>query len=243
MQVLGNPVLSNKVNLTNFLVVFFILITSCSHSSHYIQEEIQGQKQENNIKEKLVFWVDRGNTKEVQALIRSDTNHVISTEDLNEALFAANDREMLRLIIALGADINAQREGGYTLLMDAVLVGDEDLSRELVEKGANVNAVNTVGRTALRYAVHYGLFETVKLLVNEGANINSQDVTGFTPLMQAVSRNYEKIVKYLIDKGADVNIKDNMGNTALYYANKNKNIEIIEILKQSGARDAVGSNP
>ena len=68
-------------------------------------------------------------------------------------MFAAlyGDVEDVRLLLAQGADANAQNDGGGTALMYAI--EDAEKTRLLLDRGADVNARSGEGRTALLIAV------------------------------------------------------------------------------------------
>ncbi|MFP5319646.1 MAG: ankyrin repeat domain-containing protein [Acidimicrobiia bacterium] len=53
------------------------------------------------------------------------------------AAVAARSREVVRLLLAAGADPNAEQHGGWTPLMAAQQHGDDDIAAELVAAGAH----------------------------------------------------------------------------------------------------------
>jgi uncharacterized protein len=94
------------------------------------------------------------------------------------------DIEVMRMLLAKGADPNIITEDGTTALMAAAGVGYTEgfiqyRSREdsiaavklLLELGANVNAQNEGGLTALHGAAHRAALDEIKLLVEHGANL------------------------------------------------------------------------
>ena len=114
-------------------------------------------------------------------------------------LLAAMDAnvEVMRRLVAAGADTRAATDENNTPLMVAAglgqvpaetrVTGDGALEAvELVlELGADVNAVNLRGRSALYGAAHIRSDAIVKLLVDRGATVNLEDDRGITPLMVA----------------------------------------------------------
>ena len=114
-------------------------------------------------------------------------------------LLAAMDAnvEVMRRLVAAGADTRAATDENNTPLMVAAglgqvpaetrVTGDGALEAvELVlELGADVNAVNLRGRSALYGAAHIRSDAIVQLLVDRGARVNLEDDRGITPLMVA----------------------------------------------------------
>jgi len=60
--------------------------------------------------------------------------------------------ELVKLLLAKGADVNAVDNQGNTALMLAANAGEFQIVDSLINGGANVNARNKEGRTALRLA-------------------------------------------------------------------------------------------
>ena len=76
--------------------------------------------------------------------------------------------EDVRLLLAQGANPNAQNDDGGTALMYAI--EDAEKTRLLLDRGANPNLRSGEGRTALLIAVgRTGSYAVVKLLLENGA--------------------------------------------------------------------------
>ena len=83
---------------------------------------------------------------------------------------------MVRFLVANGADINAQNNGGITVLMLAAGAGHVEVVRFLVANGADINAQDDLfDRTVLMWAAFGGHVEVVRFLVANGADIHAQD--------------------------------------------------------------------
>jgi ankyrin repeat protein len=109
----------------------------------------------------------------------------------------AGDVEVMRLLVARGADPLLTTSDGTTALMLAAGLGRyeaENLvteaqtleaSRFALELGSDVNAVNEAGNTALHAAAHIKSNELVQVLVSRGAAIDVANGRGETPLTLA----------------------------------------------------------
>lgn len=98
----------------------------------------------------------------------------IETRDANLRtpllLAASNDHlSLVRLLVALGADVDHVNNPGWTALMEAVLLGDgsepyQEIVRLLVEAGADITIADLNGVTAAQHAFSRGYDEIVGLL-------------------------------------------------------------------------------
>jgi ankyrin repeat protein len=147
----------------------------------------------------------------------------------NTPLHYAADRghkDIVELLIAKGADINAKNNDGQTPLHYAVEKGHNDIAELFIADGADINAKNNEGQTLVDIAVNQNRSEVVKLLVAKGANISIHAAARIGDLV---------IVENLIQKGTDLNTKDASGRTALHYAVEKGHKDIVELLIANGA--------
>jgi hypothetical protein len=135
--------------------------------------------------------------------------------------------EMVKYLIANGADINAQNVFGTPLVV-ASRNGHLEIVKYLIANGADINAKNGVGYTPLMWASKSGNLETVKYLIGEGVDIDTKSKDGSTALIIASGHGNLEIVKYLRSKGADIDIKDSEGKTALDYARINNDKHLVD---------------
>jgi len=89
------------------------------------------------------------------------------TTPLDRAV-VAGFKDIVELLIAKGADVNAKDNWDWTPLHSAVY-GDKEIVELLIAKRANVNARNGGSRTPLWYAQEEGHTEIVELLRKHGA--------------------------------------------------------------------------
>lgn len=118
--------------------------------------------------------------------------------------------EMMRLLVANGADPRRMADSGTTAMMLAAGLGkrhatdmftfikyyawDEDKAiatiKVLLELGADVNAANEFGETALHGATYHAAQKVIQFLVERGANINATNWADQTPLRVADGHFY-----------------------------------------------------
>ena len=147
--------------------------------------------------------------------------------------------DIVRLLLANGADINKADYDGRTPLYLACRNDNLDIVRLLLANGADINKADYDGRTPLLWACRYNKPEIVELLLNKGAqeSINKADNCGETPLYWACYHDNLDIITLLLAIGAEksVNIADKYGRTPLYEACDNNNLELVKLLLASGA--------
>ncbi len=123
-----------------------------------------------------------------------------------------NHRDIAELLLAHGADINAQEyevdernQYGYTPLHRAVVERNTVLLKFLIAQGADCT-VKGEWRTPLHEAARNGDTECAALLIENGASPHDdRSIFNQTPLHEAVAEGHKEMVPFLIDKGADIN--------------------------------------
>lgn len=124
--------------------------------------------------------------------------------------------DVVRYLLAHGADVRAPNRSGCTALNIAAIAGHVELCRVLLKAGAPVNWASTTGSTALHDAAEGGHLDLCRLLVAHGGNPNMRTQRGSTPLTRAAWKGYFEVVKYLVsDAGANVEQANKLGGTAL----------------------------
>ena len=109
--------------------------------------------------------------------------------------------EDIRLLLAHGANPNAQNDGGGTALMYAI--EDAEKIRVLLDHGAEANARSGEGRTALLIAVgRAGSNAVVKLLLERGASASVRLPDGRGALQLAIAARDASMLSLLLDHGA-----------------------------------------
>jgi len=112
--------------------------------------------------------------------------------------------EVVRALLAGGADPNGVGYAGRPLLAVAAEGQEVDVVRALVAGGADVMRKGAGNATALHAAAEAGKLDVVELLLAAGAKVTARTTMGWTALHSAVRRGDLPMVKSLIAAGADV---------------------------------------
>ena len=153
--------------------------------------------------------------------------------DGEHAIARARDIDVVRVLVAAGADIDAVGDwdagipDGEWPLNTAADMGDLQFARQLLELGADPCRERT-GVTALLTAAAHDQLEIVQLLIEHGADVNAADCDGSTPLSAAVSL---ECVELLLAAGADIHVQDLSGTEVI---GQHRDPEIIERLRAAG---------
>jgi len=112
--------------------------------------------------------------------------------------------DVMRALIAAGADIKDHDPDGLSLLHMAVLTNHSGAAQALIAAGAPLNDADKHGYTPLLYAstVDYGDDRMVKLLLRAGADPKVRTKAGETALSQAKRYKYPHIQTALERAGA-----------------------------------------
>ncbi len=108
----------------------------------------------------LLVAVRHGLAPIVEALLKygADPNVRDPDDDMTPLLEANGQVDIIKALLAAGADVNAAVQNkenllvGMTPVIYAAMSGSEDIVRLLIAKGANVNAKTPMGMTALSWA-------------------------------------------------------------------------------------------
>jgi hypothetical protein len=109
------------------------------------------------------------------------------------------DNELIVLLTAGGADVNAKDSWGHTPLF---LTVRQDIIEMLIAKGADLNLKDKAGYTVLHLAARSGHKERAKLFIANGADVNAKDKKGRTPLSYAQDKGHTEVAELLRKHGA-----------------------------------------
>jgi len=139
----------------------------------------------------------------------------------------AGDHEVIRLLLAKGANPRLTTKGGSNALMFAAGIGYRDKNT----RGSESDAL-----------------ETVKVMMGAGLDLKQTNTIGENALHGAALRGADTIVQFLIDQGMDVNATSKQGYTPLDVA-MGKTIVLqlpvpqettVALLKKLGGREGPG---
>ena len=148
--------------------------------------------------------------------------------------------EMFETLLKHGGDVNMKGNSGWSVLMQASLLGKSEVVKMLLERGADADHQIEGGEFALMLAAGRGIVKVVQLLLEGGADINLKGPRGCTALRNAVlGVGYSNLpierlvdtVEVLLKNGAEDS--DNHAFTAAVVLAP---AEIVELFVNAGAK-------
>jgi ankyrin repeat protein len=109
----------------------------------------------------------------------------------------AGDTEVLKVLLAKGADVKLTTKFGMTPVMAAAGLGAKE--------------EDTTGRKKTEPEA----IASIKLCLDAGADVNALDNQSDTALHGAAQKGYDQVVQFLVDHGAKLDVKDKRGRTPL----------------------------
>lgn len=145
----------------------------------------------------------------------------------------------MKLLIDIGADINATDKFGRTPPMLASSYGRKNniihIIEAMINTKADINVVDHEGNTALLDASMYGHWEIVRHLIKFNSDITIVNNESLTALIIATTNGDKNVVKQLLKAfniKATINAKNIHGETALMRATENYYSPYINIFNQ-----------
>ena len=162
----------------------------------------------------------------------------------------AGSLEVMRVLVALKADLNAATPVGETAVMLASFVPDPasetgrparpvqiEIVRTLVDAGASLE--NPGKMTAVSYAAYAGRTDILRYLLDRKASPDGGAIGGQseypTPLMMAVMQRKKDAARLLLERGADPRIRNPTGADALEVARRMDRPELVPMLECAAA--------
>jgi ankyrin repeat protein len=159
------------------------------------------------------------------------------------ALLAAaknGHEQIIRDLLAAGADSNERDAGGATPLIAASQEGQLRIVCDLLAAGADPNLADDQGATPLHAGCEFGDTAVIEALLGANADPSrTMSTDGCTPLFMASQNNHWKTVQRLLSANAHPDTPRDNGCTPLYYATQQSYARVVEILLEGGA-DACG---
>lgn len=182
-------------------------------------------------------------TEVVKKMLGEYPQHVdMRDNDGNTFLHSSYTVEIVKLLVEIGADVNAKNKRKETPLQHAASRRNNNVARILIENGAKLNSKSQFGLTPLnsansvemaRFLVKHGARVTggelhnpafyakqklAEYFISQGAKLEHKDINGQTALHKAVQSftttdRSVAMAEWLLENGASVNVRDNFGNT------------------------------
>ena len=143
--------------------------------------------------------------------------------------------EIMRLLLAAGADITIGDNENSGPLHNAAVGGSVEAVALLIASGADVNTRDDNGMVPLLYALNYSHPDVARLLIERGADPAASSPRGTTAVHYAVIRGLEGMIAGLADAGADIDAQNGEGSTPLITAVEWGNLDGVRKLLELGA--------
>lgn len=130
-------------------------------------------------------------------------------------------------LLAAGADVNLQADGGYTPLIAAARTGDAVATQQLLDGGALIDAVGVEFYDALAEAIMANAYDVVLTLLAAGAAPEAPRGP-YTPIELAVTSGLPDMVKALAGEGVEV------APALLYWAIAEDDAKMLHVLLELG---------
>jgi ankyrin repeat protein len=180
----------------------------------------------------------------LDAHVKPDSPGVFGTTPLTLACLAG-DLEMVRLLVAHGANVNSSTSSHSTPLLLAITADKTQVARFLLEKGADAKVVDDDGMTVLMMVGGGASVEFVRLLVEHGASVRAKGTTFSRSVLLIMAAHADaSVLQYILEQGAqaDINTKDTEGTTPLAEAAMNGNAGAVKLLLERGANPNIAGS-
>lgn len=132
-----------------------------------LQKQKQTQLDEDT--QRLFLGIYSGDIGIVKEQLKKGVAVSVRNETRQTPLHITQDTEIARLLIELGADVNATDDMGMTPISNKEI----EIATLLLAAGADVNARGEKGNTPFLWYSYSGYLDGLKLLVNSGADITA----------------------------------------------------------------------
>jgi ankyrin repeat protein len=143
--------------------------------------------------------------------------------------------EIVRELLAAGADVNELTAEGETPLTIASKDGFLDVVQELLAAGADMNAQKGQRTTALLSALFLNRADVARFLIAAKADVHAVSDSGDTTLMLAAEYGHLDFAQTFLNAGIDVNAVNKRNFTALMRAARGGYMEVLNVLLAAGA--------
>lgn len=159
----------------------------------------------NELDEPLLIQLEDPDLELVEFLVDSGIDINDRSEQEETALMLSTKLEYTKLLIKLGAQVNACDIFGNTAVFNAYDCEKYDIVLYLFEHGANINETYYPGDTITMMAVRDGNIDLVKQLLNFKPDLTIRNIEDDTALTLTYVHQHVEIMYCLVDAGADKN--------------------------------------
>jgi ankyrin repeat protein len=145
----------------------------------------------------------------------------------------AEQPDLVKLLLAKGADPNARDSEGQSALSNAIIVGGGDEGMASMIRSGQAFTTNPVSDYDAGRNRSGSIFD---MLISKGADVNSADRGGLTPLIWCVGNNSLREARILLSKGAKLEARDLLGRTALIHCAMESDTKLASLLLKRGAK-------
>ncbi|XP_076275512.1 histone-lysine N-methyltransferase G9a isoform X2 [Rhynchophorus ferrugineus] len=190
----------------------------------------------------LHLAVLKGNLRMVQFLTNLQADLESMDNEQSTPLMLAvteNRNDILKYLLASGAQLIAKGTDGMTVLHLAAKCGNLEACRSIVSASFSipnyVNYQDDGGWTPLVWACEHGHIDIVKYLISKGADIDLRDVEYNVALHWAAFGGHSDIVELLLRNNCNINILNVHGDTPLHICAREEKYDTVVTLLSRNA--------
>jgi len=204
----------------------------------------------------LITAVRLGDIPEIQKLLQAQPNDVNMQDQGGASLLLLATmkgyREVVGLLVSLGAKVDLQDSNGGFPLLTAITLQRKDIVDEIMKAHPNLDLADKAGDTPLTQAFVKRQPDIVRVLIKAGAEINRKGRNGGTALHWAVPQsNIPEVadtLRLVLDAGGNLEAKEDHGLTPLMLSLDSRELlPTTALLIERGAdvntKDAKGDSP
>jgi ankyrin repeat protein len=184
----------------------------------------------------LADAVEKKDVAAMHALLKDGDVNTAQVDGMTALHWTAynDDLATAKLLLAAGANVNAENRYGVRPLSLACTNGNTEFVELLLNAGAEPNAPLRSGETPLMTAARTGNVGPVKALLTKGADVNAKVPSGQTALMWAAAEGHTPVLEILIAAKADLRASLATGFTATLFAARGGHADTMRALVQAG---------
>lgn len=151
--------------------------------------------------------ISRFLTPDAVAILRSQMGEIGVTPLTQASRF--DHADIVALLLDRGADINFQRPGNNTALIEAAVAGSRDVIQLLIARKADLNRTGLNGGTALALALSNEQYESARILLAAGADFHLDDLSTSKWKRRTAWGAYQSLcAERLVAEGKNTEAKD-----------------------------------